>query len=95
MGRTGCASCLFCNWLCVMSVLQLAVGHVCVATDRLNKSIITIIKYLIKQVRCFVSHRQRYWALFLSIVCQGREGEHSFQCNAEVKSEWSCNCTGV
>ena len=50
---TGCVSCLFCNWLCVMSVLQLAVCHVCVATDRLNKSIIRMsvkIHYQLRQV---------------------------------------------
>jgi hypothetical protein len=30
---------------------------------------------------------------FGRIKLQGREVEHSFEFGAEVKNEWSCNCT--
>jgi hypothetical protein len=65
--RAGCVSCLY--WI------ELAVCRVCIATDRQNKSIITIIKQkLIKSVCCSASHRERYWGSFGWIECQGCEG---------------------
>jgi hypothetical protein len=76
--------------------VELAVSRVCIATDRQNKSIITIKnQQLIKPVCCSASHRQRYWESFGWIECQGCEREHSFECSAEDKSEWSCNSTDV
>jgi len=52
---------------------------VCIATDRHNKSIITITnQQLFKPVCCSASHRERYRGSFGWIECQGCEGEQRY-----------------